>query len=76
MVIIFPLLTFIAWNFHEGCYKYAYIKGINFKETFAPGARLEAIRTFLAFSIHKNIKVYQMVMTFLNGDLEEEVYIE
>jgi hypothetical protein len=41
-------------------------------------ARLEAIRIFLAYSCHKNFKVYQMDVksTFLNGDLEEEVYME
>nr|GEV74083.1 hypothetical protein [Tanacetum cinerariifolium] len=43
--------------------------GINFKETFAPVARLEAIRIFLACAAHKHMVVYQMdVMTaFLNG---------
>ena len=41
-------------------------------------ARLEAIRMFLAFSSHKKLKVYQMDVksAFLNGYLEEEVYIE
>jgi hypothetical protein len=41
-------------------------------------ARLEAIRMFLAFSSYKKFKVYQMDVksTFLNGNLEEEVYIE
>jgi hypothetical protein len=39
---------------------------------------LEAIRMFLAFSSYKNLKVYQMDVksTFLEGNLEEEVYIE
>ena len=41
-------------------------------------ARLEAIRMFLALSSHKNFKVYQMDVkfAFLNGNIEEEVYIE
>ena len=41
-------------------------------------ARLEAIRMFLSCASHKNFKVYQMdvKLTFLNGDLEEEVYME
>ena len=54
------------------------MEGIDFEETFAPVARLEAIRMFLAFSCYKNFKVYQMDVksTFLNGKLEEEVYIE
>jgi hypothetical protein len=51
---------------------------IEFKETFAPVARLEAVRLFLAYTTHKNFKVYQMDVksTFLNGKIEEEVYIE
>eukprot|EP00253_Pinus_taeda_P026785 PITA_26785 len=57
---------------------YAQQKGIDFEETFAPVARLEAIRMFLALSSFREFKVYQMDVksTFLNGDLEEEVYIE
>ena len=41
-------------------------------------ARLEAIRMFLAFASYKKFKVYQMDVkpSFLNGNLEEEVYIE
>ena len=40
--------------------------------------RLEAIKIFLALSIHTNFKVYQMDVkySFLNGNIEEEVYIE
>ncbi|GJS05579.1 retrovirus-related pol polyprotein from transposon TNT 1-94 [Tanacetum coccineum] len=46
-------------------------------ESFAPVARLEAIRIFLAFATHKNMVVYQMdVKTlFLNVNLQEEVYV-
>nr|GEV43407.1 retrovirus-related Pol polyprotein from transposon TNT 1-94 [Tanacetum cinerariifolium] len=52
-------------------------EGINFEEYFAPVARLEAIRIFLAYAAHKNMVVYQMdVKTmFLNGNLWEEVYV-
>nr|GEV99284.1 integrase, catalytic region, zinc finger, CCHC-type, peptidase aspartic, catalytic [Tanacetum cinerariifolium] len=48
---------------------------IDFEESFAPVARLEAIRIFLAFAAHKNMVVYQMdVKTeFLNGNLWEEI---
>ncbi|GJX95275.1 putative reverse transcriptase domain-containing protein [Tanacetum coccineum] len=50
---------------------------IDFEESFAHMARLEAVQIFLAFSAHMNIIVYQMdvKMTFLNGILCEEVYI-
>jgi hypothetical protein len=60
------------------CKGYAQIKGLDFYETFAPVARLEAIRIFLAYACHKRFKVYQMDVksTFLNGDLNEEVYME
>ncbi|GJV91368.1 retrovirus-related pol polyprotein from transposon TNT 1-94 [Tanacetum coccineum] len=52
-------------------------KGIDFKESFAPVARLEVVRSFLAFVAHMNMIVYQMdVKTpFLNGILREEVYV-
>nr|GEZ30024.1 retrovirus-related Pol polyprotein from transposon TNT 1-94 [Tanacetum cinerariifolium] len=44
-------------------------KGIDFEESFAPVARLKAIRIFLAYAAHKNMVVYQMDVktTFLNG---------
>ena len=60
------------------CKGYAQVKGIDFEETFAPVARLEAIRMFLALAVYKSFKVYQMDVksAFLNGNLEEEVYIE
>ncbi|KAJ9566983.1 hypothetical protein OSB04_002949 [Centaurea solstitialis] len=50
---------------------------INYDETFAPVARLEAIRLFLAFAAHMNFKVFQMDIknAFLNGKLNEEVYV-
>ncbi|GJT67229.1 retrovirus-related pol polyprotein from transposon TNT 1-94 [Tanacetum coccineum] len=52
-------------------------EGINFEESFAPVARLEAIRIFLAYATHINMVVYQMDVktTFLNGILREEVYV-
>ncbi|GKC02400.1 retrovirus-related pol polyprotein from transposon TNT 1-94 [Tanacetum coccineum] len=52
-------------------------KGIDFKESFAPVARIEAIRIFIANAAHKNIKIFKMdvKMAFLNGELKEEVYV-
>nr|GEY38495.1 hypothetical protein [Tanacetum cinerariifolium] len=52
-------------------------EGIDFEESFAPVARLEAIRIFLAYAAHKNMIVYQMDVktVFLNGNLQEEVYV-
>jgi hypothetical protein len=60
------------------CKGYAQIEGIDFEETYAPVARMEEIHLLLAYACSKNVKVYQMDVksTFLNGELEEEVYIE
>ncbi|GKF89475.1 retrovirus-related pol polyprotein from transposon TNT 1-94, partial [Tanacetum coccineum] len=51
-------------------------EGIDFEESFAPVARIEAIRIFVANVAHKNITIYQMNVktAFLNGKLKEEVY--
>ncbi|GKD19137.1 retrovirus-related pol polyprotein from transposon TNT 1-94 [Tanacetum coccineum] len=51
--------------------------GIDFQESFAPVARIEAMRIFIANAAHKNMMIYQMdiKMTLLNGKLKEEVYV-
>jgi hypothetical protein len=56
---------------------YTQEEGIDFEESFAPVARLEAVRIFLAYAAHKNMVVYQMDVktAFLNGQLREEVYV-
>nr|GFB81354.1 retrovirus-related Pol polyprotein from transposon TNT 1-94 [Tanacetum cinerariifolium]GFB82621.1 retrovirus-related Pol polyprotein from transposon TNT 1-94 [Tanacetum cinerariifolium] len=50
---------------------------IDYDETFAPVARIEAIRLFLAYAAHKDFTVFQMDVetVFLNGILKEEVYV-
>ncbi|GKE45985.1 retrovirus-related pol polyprotein from transposon TNT 1-94 [Tanacetum coccineum] len=52
-------------------------EGIDFEESLATVARLEAVRIFLAYAAHMNMLVYQMDVktTFLNGILREEVYV-
>jgi hypothetical protein len=52
--------------------------GIDFGETFAPVARLDTVRAVLAIAAQKKWKVYQMDVksAFLNGILEEEIYVE
>ena len=53
-------------------------EGIDFDETFAPVARLEAIRLLLAFACHMDFNLFQMDVksAFLNGFINEEVYVE
>ncbi|GJY68160.1 retrovirus-related pol polyprotein from transposon TNT 1-94 [Tanacetum coccineum] len=52
-------------------------EGIDFEESFAPVARLDAIRIFLAFTAYRNMIVYQIDVktAFLNDILSEEVYV-
>nr|GEV02003.1 hypothetical protein [Tanacetum cinerariifolium] len=52
-------------------------EGIDFEESFASVARIEAIRIFIANATSKNMIVYQMDVktAFLNGELKEEVYV-
>ena len=57
---------------------YAQQFGVDFSETFAPVARLDTIRLLLALAAQKCWKVYQLDVksAFLNGHLEEEIFIE
>ncbi|GJX43486.1 retrovirus-related pol polyprotein from transposon TNT 1-94 [Tanacetum coccineum] len=52
-------------------------EGVDFEESFAPVARIEAIRIFLAYGAYKNMVVFHMDMKtkFLNGILNEKVYV-
>jgi hypothetical protein len=56
---------------------YSHVEGIDFEETFAPVACLEAIRILLAFATSKGFKLYQLDVKsdFLNGVIQEEVYV-
>nr|GEU45941.1 hypothetical protein [Tanacetum cinerariifolium] len=51
-------------------------EGINFEESFALVARLEAVRLFVVYAAHNSFPVYQMDVktSFLKGPLKEEVY--
>jgi len=57
---------------------YTHIEGVDFDETFAPVARLESIKILLSIACHLDFKLYQMDVksAFLNGVLQEEVYVE
>nr|GEW08668.1 retrovirus-related Pol polyprotein from transposon TNT 1-94 [Tanacetum cinerariifolium] len=56
---------------------YAQEEGINFEESFAPVACLEAVWIFIAYVAHKSFLIYQMDVktAFLNGPLKKEVYV-
>nr|GFA50520.1 copia protein [Tanacetum cinerariifolium] len=56
---------------------YAQKEGVDFEESFAPVARLEAVRLFITYAVHKSFTVYQMDVktSFLYGPLKEEVYV-
>nr|GEW49282.1 retrovirus-related Pol polyprotein from transposon TNT 1-94 [Tanacetum cinerariifolium] len=56
---------------------YTQEEGIDFEESFALVARLEAVQIFIAYVAHKSFPIYQMdvKMAFLNGPLKEKVYV-
>ncbi|GJV40305.1 retrovirus-related pol polyprotein from transposon TNT 1-94 [Tanacetum coccineum] len=60
----------VVRGYHQG-------EGIDFEETFAPVARMEAIRIFLAYDAHKSFIVFQMDVktAFLHGSLKEDVCV-
>ena len=57
---------------------YSQQEGIDYIETFAPVARLEAIRLLISYTVNHNITLYQMDVksAFLNGIISEEVLVK
>jgi hypothetical protein len=57
---------------------YTQVEGLDFDETFAPVARLEVVRLLLGVACILKFKLFQMDVksAFLNGYLQEEVYVE
>nr|GFC05150.1 hypothetical protein [Tanacetum cinerariifolium] len=57
---------------------YAQKEGVDFEESFAPVARLEAVKLFIAYAAHNSFTIYQMDVktAFLYGPLKEEVKFE
>src|SRR3954468_17721462 len=56
---------------------YSQVEGLDFDETFAPVARLESIRMFLAYAAFNGFPLFQMDVksAFLNGPIQEDVYV-
>jgi hypothetical protein len=54
--------------------EFSQVEGLDFREIFAPIARLEGIMILLAFAIYKGFKLYHMdvKIAFLNGVIQEE----
>nr|GEY16171.1 hypothetical protein [Tanacetum cinerariifolium] len=69
--------TVIRKKSHQVVRGYCQEEGIDFEESFAPVARMEAIRIFLAYAAHKSFYVFQMDVktAFLHGSLKEDVYV-
>jgi hypothetical protein len=57
---------------------YSQVEGLDFRETYAPIAKLESIRILLAYATYHGFKLYQMDVksAFLNGPIQEKVYVE
>ena len=57
---------------------YTQVEGVDFNESFSPVKRLESIRILLSIACIMNFKLYQMNVksAFLNGLLQEEVFVE
>jgi hypothetical protein len=62
---------------HHVTQGFSQVEGLDFGETFAPVAHLEAIRILLTFVVSKGFKLYQMDMksAFLNGVIQKEVFV-
>nr|GEV09135.1 retrovirus-related Pol polyprotein from transposon TNT 1-94 [Tanacetum cinerariifolium] len=69
--------TVIQNKSHQVVRGYRQKEGINFDESFAPVAKMESIRIFLAYVAHKSFYVFQMDVktAFLHGSLKEDVYM-
>ena len=54
------------------------VEGVDFEESFAPVARLEAIRLLVAYACFRGFRLYQMDVksAFLNGYINEDIFVE
>jgi hypothetical protein len=57
---------------------YVQEQGVDFEEVFAPVARMESVRLLMALAAQESWKLHHIDVksTFLNGELEEEVYVK
>ena len=54
-----------------------FTKGADYDETFCPVVRMESLRTVVGLAVPNGLKLHQLdvTMAFLNGELEEDVYV-
>jgi hypothetical protein len=64
-------IYFVAWGFSQ-------VEGVYYDETFAPFSRYTSIRSVISIAIEMGWNIHQMDVktTFMNGLIQEEVYIE
>lgn len=57
---------------------FSQVEGLDFEETYAPVSKLPTIKTLSAYAVNKNLFIHQMDVTaaYLNGKLEEEIYMK
>ena len=62
---------FVAWGFSQ-------VEGVNYDETFALVARYTSIRVLISIAVEMGWKIHQMDVktAFLNGIIQEEIYVE
>nr|GEW58836.1 retrovirus-related Pol polyprotein from transposon TNT 1-94 [Tanacetum cinerariifolium] len=67
----------VTSSLRRGALQYRQEEGLDFEESFAPVARMEDIKIFLAYAAHKLFTVFQMDVktAFLHGSLKEDVYV-
>ncbi|GJS30192.1 retrovirus-related pol polyprotein from transposon TNT 1-94 [Tanacetum coccineum] len=75
---VWELVEFIRNKSRLVAKGYGQKERIDFEESFAPVARLEAVRIFMAYAAHKNFPIFQIDVktVFLNGPLKEEVFVQ
>ena len=75
---VFKRKEYLRYRAHLVAKGFTQIYGLDFDETFSPVARFESLRLLLALAVLEDWEIHQMDVksVFLNGLLEEEIYME